>query len=75
MTNLLTDEGLRIAAFDPVLAAVLGNKDAGGNILAIAVEFGRAQVQFTRWFYCLVQAPGTLLRKRFVDGLVRSPDV
>src|ERR1051325_1015637 len=67
---LLNETGLKIDAFDPVLAAVLGSEkgEAGGKVLAEAMARARSQVQLRDWLYCLVKGPGTQLRKELIDG-------
>jgi len=73
---LLDEIGLKIAAFEPVLAAVLGDAtgNEGGKVLTESVMRGRSEIQLRDWLYCLVQAPGTALRKYLVDLPGKRPD-
>lgn len=75
MSSLLTDEGLKIDQFDALVAAALGSsRPPGGNLIAVAVELGRGRVELRDWFYCLLRASGTLLRRHFIDNPGQSPD-
>lgn len=75
--ELLTDRGLTISRFEPVLASVLGDKEgeSGAAVLAEADALGHAQVQLRDWLYCLVRAPGTWARRQLIDAVGKNPDV
>jgi ATP-dependent Clp protease ATP-binding subunit ClpA len=76
MSPLLTEKGLAISAFEPVLAAVLGNKpeEWGAAVLAEADALGHSQVQLRDWLYCLVRSPGTSARRLLIDAVGRKPE-
>ena len=76
MSALLTEKGLAISAFEPVLAAVLGNKPGewGAAVLAEADALGHAQVQLRDWLYCLVRSPGTWARRLLIEAVGRKAE-
>ena len=73
---LLDQNGLKVDAFDPVLAATLGSAkgEEGGKVLAEAILHGRTRVQLRDWLYCLVKAPGTQLRKYLIELPGKRPE-
>ena len=73
---LLDETGLRMSAFDPILAEVLGAKkgEEGANVLAEAMIRGRAQVQYRDWLYCLAKTPATLVRRRLIEAPGQRPE-
>jgi ATP-dependent Clp protease ATP-binding subunit ClpC len=68
---LLESTGLKIGAFNPLLAAILGhsNDDAGGNVLAEAQIHTRTKILLRDWIYCLMKASSTQIHKRFISRL------
>ena len=75
-TTLLDENGLNIAAFEPLLAAALGNRkgEEGGKVLAEAILHAHGRVQLRDWLYCLAKAPGTKVRKHLIDRMGQSPE-
>jgi ATP-dependent Clp protease ATP-binding subunit ClpC len=73
---LLDEKGLRLAAFEPVLAAVLGNNkgEEGYRIISEAAHFGHERIELRDWLYCLVKGPGMKLRKFLVEGPGKNAD-
>jgi ATP-dependent Clp protease ATP-binding subunit ClpC len=73
---LIDDKGLKLHAFDPVLAAALGDApgEEGCNVVAQALIAQRARIHLRDWLYCLASAPGTHLRRRLIDALGKQPD-
>ena len=73
---LLDENGLRLAGFDPALAAMLGNDkpgEEGYKVLAEAVQRGARKVELRHWLYCLAKAPGTLVRAQLIDAVGKDP--
>jgi len=72
---LLNNSGLNIDAFEPVLAAVLGNEpgqsgyEPAFNVLGEASLHGRGKVALRDWLYCLAKSPATTVRREFIDAL------
>ncbi|MBI4602185.1 MAG: ATP-dependent Clp protease ATP-binding subunit [Planctomycetes bacterium] len=72
---LLDETGLKIDAFDPVLASVLGPGTQGGHrVLAEAMTHGRRRVELRDWLYCLLKAPGTIARTWLIDRRGKKPE-
>ncbi len=77
-TTLLDERELKLAAFDPALAEVLGKggerSEPGCNVLGESAVHLRAQVQLRDWLYCLAKSPGTWVHKRLILALGQTPD-
>lgn len=73
---VIDENGLKVSAFDSILAEVLGAKkgEEGANVLSEAMIRGRAQVQYRDWLYCLAKTPGTLVRKRLIEAPGQKPE-
>lgn len=67
---LLDEKGLRMAAIEPILAAVLGNNkgEEGYRIISEASQHGHERIELRDWLYCLFKGPGMRLRKFLVEG-------
>jgi len=65
---LLTDQGLKINAFNPVVAGILGNAkgEEGAKVLSEALSHGRTKIFLRDWIYCLAKATSSHLHKRFI---------
>lgn len=65
---LLTDQGLKTNAFNPVVAGILGNSkgEEGSKVLSEALSHSRTKILLRDWVYCLARATSSNLHKRFV---------
>lgn len=65
---LLTDQGLKIHAFNPIVAGILGNVkgEEGSKVLSEAISHGRTKILLRDWVYCLAKATSSNLHKRFI---------
>jgi ATP-dependent Clp protease ATP-binding subunit ClpC len=73
---LIDGKGVNLAAFEPVLAAVLGNTkgEEGYKVISEASHFGHERIELRDWLYCLVKGPGMKLRKFLVEGPGKTAD-
>lgn len=73
---LLNQQGLKISAFEPFLASVLGNAkgEEGFKVVTEARLHRHGCVEIRDWLYCLVKSPGTSLRKFLIERPGKTPE-
>lgn len=73
---VLDDSGLKINAFEPALAVLLGDArgEEGAQVLSETVAGGRTRVEIRDFVYCLTRASTTLLHKQFLERAGQDAD-
>jgi ATP-dependent Clp protease ATP-binding subunit ClpC len=76
MTSLINENGLNLGAFEPMLAAALGDEAGkeGAKVIGQSMLHMRSEVHMRDWLYALAAAPGTLVRKNLIDKIGKKPE-